>query len=271
MRTRLANPLKKSKIPVLATIGMAYRFLWAEGRDFINLALVPIVVLAILDTAVASGLAAPSEAGGGLPIPGIIFVVLVNLAAVVMFAVAWHRRFLIPQEGATFYRAYRWRLRHSRFLFVSIAIGILILFAAIVPSIVGRSFGSGVVIFVAVALVLGGLVGARLSMLLPSTAVDDLMNFNQAWETAYGNSWRILTVFILSAIPVGVAASLIGFLLGLLFGGAPSLPGIFVLAFTNEFFGFTSAALGVTVLSEAYRILRGGGALTNLPPQPLET
>ncbi len=246
----------------------AYRFVWAEGRDFINLALVPIVVLAILDTAVATGLSASREAGGGLAIPATVFIILVNVAAGVMFAVAWHRRFLVPQESVTFYRAYRWRTRHARFLFVSIAIGLLVVFAAIVPSLLGTLFGPVVIVFLVASVIVSGLVGGRLSMLLPSTAVDDLMNFNQAWELAYGNSWRILSVFILSAIPVGVAAITIGFLLVWLFGGTPGLPGIFVLAFTNELFGFASAALGVTVLSEAYRILRSGRTSAILPPAP---
>lgn len=258
--------MKKTKIPVLATVSTAYRFVWAEGRDFINLALVPIVVLAILDTAVTAGLSASGEAGGGLAVPGIVFVILVNVAAGVMFTVAWHRRFLIPQESATFYGAYRWRLRHARFLFVSVAIGLLAIFAAALPMLLGALFGPLIILFLLVSVILSGLVGGRLSMLLPSTAIDDLMNFNQAWELSYGNSWRILSVFILSAIPVGVGASFIGFLLGSLFGGAPSLPGLFVLAFANEFFGFASVALGVTVLSEAYRILRGSGAAANLPP-----
>ncbi len=44
--------------------------------------------------------------------------------------------------------------------------------------------------------------------------------------------------------------------------------GLFVMAFTNEFFGFASAALGVTVLSEAYRILRGSTTSATLPPVP---
>jgi small-conductance mechanosensitive channel len=174
-----------------------------------------------------------------------------------MFAVAWHRRFLVPQESATFYVAYRWRTRHSRFLFVSISIGLLIMFGVIVPLLIGALVGPVVVVFLAASVIIGGLVGARLSLLLPATAVDDLMNFNQAWELAHRNSWRILAVFLLSAIPVGIAASVFGFLLTSLFGDAPSPPGLFVMAFTNELFGFASAALGVTVLSEAYRMLRG--------------
>lgn len=266
--------MKKTQIPVFATIGLAYHFIWDEGRDFINLALVPMVVLATLDTVVGTGLSAASEANGGggaLAILGVIFVILVNVAAGVMFAVAWHRRFLVPQESATFYRAFRWRVRHTRFLFVSIAIGLLAILAAALPMLFGALIGPVVIIFLLVAVMLGGLVGARLSMLLPATAVDDLMNFNQAWKLAYRNSWRILSVFILSAIPVGIVASIIGFLLGSLFGGAPGLPGIFVLAFANEFFGFASAALGVTVLSEAYRTLRGAGASSSVTPTPLET
>lgn len=260
--------MKKTQIPVFATIGLAYRFIWYERRDFINLALVPIVVLAILDTAVATGLPTSGEAGGGGAALGVILVILVNVLAGVMFAVAWHRRFLVPQESATFYRAYRWRLRHARFLFVSIAIGLLVIFAVIVPALIGTLLGPVGIVFLVASMIVGGLVGARLSMLLPSTAVDDLMNFNQGWELAHRNSWRLLAVFLLSAIPAGVATSVFGFLLGSLIGDAPSPPGLFVMAFSNEFFGFVSAALGVTVLSEAYRILRSSTTSVTLPPAP---
>ena len=260
--------MKKTKIPILAIVALAYQFIWYERRDFINLAFVPIVVLAILDTAVGFGLSASGGARGGLAVPGIVVVILVNVAAGVMFAVAWHRRFLVPQENTTFYSAYRWRMRHGKFLFVSIAIGLLAIFAAALPMLVGALLGPLAVIFLPVSVILSGLLGARLSMLLPSTAVDDLMNFNQAWELAYGNSWRILGVFILSATPIGVAAPIIGLLLGSLFGDAPGVPGLFVMAFANEFFGFVSAALGVTVLSEAYRILRSSAAPATLPLAP---
>lgn len=260
--------MKKTQIPVLATVVLAYRFIWAERRDFINLALVPIVVLAVLDTAVGTGLPAATEAGGGKVVLGFLLLISVNVVAGVMFAVAWHRRFLVPQESATFYGAYRWRLRHARFLFVTIAIGLLVFFAVIVPTLIGALLGPVGVVLLAAALIVGGLVGSRLSLLLPSTAVDDLMNFNQGWELAHRNSWRIFTVFILSAIPVGIGTSVLGFLLGALFGGVPGPLGLFVMAFTNEFFGFASAALGVTVLSEAYRILRGSTTSATLPPVP---
>lgn len=259
--------MKKVKIPVFATLGLAYRFVWFERRDFITLALVPMVILAALETAVEPGLSASGEAGR-FSIPGIIIIILVNVAAGVMFMVAWYRRYLIPRENATFYVAYRWRARHGRYLFVSVTIGLLAVFAAALPVLFGALFGPLVVLFLLVSVVVSGLVAARLSMLLPSTAVDDLINFNQALELSHRNTWRIFAVFVLSAIPIGIAAPAANLILGSLFGVAPGLPGIFVMSFTNEFFGFVSAALGVTVLSEAYRILRGGITSTTLPPAP---
>ncbi len=260
--------MKKTQIPVFATIALAYRFIWAERRDFINLALVPIVVLAVLDTAVGAGLPAATEAGGSRVVFGFLLLIFVNVVAGVMFAVAWHRRFLVPQESTTFYGAYRLRLRHAKFLFVSIAIGLLVVFAVIVPTLIGALLGPVGIVFIVAAVIVSGLVGARLSVLLPATAVDDLMNFNQGWELAHRNSLRILLVFVLSAIPVGLLAWAASFLLRSLIGDVPSPPGLFVMAFTNEFFGFASAAMGITVLSEAYRILRGSTPSATLPPMP---
>ena len=251
--------MNKTKIPIFATIGRSYRFVWDEARDFINLALVPIVVLAIMDTAVGIGFGGSTEAGGeggALAVLGVILVILVNVVVGIMFAVAWHRRYLVPQGSATFYGAIRWRTRHTRFLYLSIAIGLLVMFTALFPLLIGGLIGAGGFVIVLIALVFGGLLGARLSILLPASAVDDLMSFNQVWILAHRNGWRILLVFVISAIPVGLVASGASFVLRWLIGDAPSPPGLFVMAFTNEFFGFASAALGVTALSEAYRILR---------------
>ncbi len=260
--------MKKTQIPVLATVVLAYRFIWAERRDFINLALVPIVFLAVVDTAAGIGLSRSGEADGGLEVLPFIFIILVNLVAGIMFAVAWHRKFLVPKESVTFYHAYRLRLRHAWFLFMSVAIALIVVFAFVVTPLIGTLLGPvGIVLFVP-SLFVGGLVGSRLSLLLPATAVDDLMNFNQGWELAHGTSWRILGVFFLSAIPIGIGTLVLGFLLGELFGGVPGPLGLFVMAFTSEFLGFASAALGVTVLSEAYRILRSSTTSATLPPVP---
>ena len=262
--------MNKTKIPFFETIILAYRFLSDQSRDFINLALLPVVVLAILDTLVAVSLPDGGDAGGtattgGSVIGGLVGIIL-NIGAGVMFAVAWHRRFLVPQEGASVYRAYRWRARHSKFLFVSIAIGLLVLLAALIPILVGVLLGPvGVILFVG-AILIAGLMSARLSMLLPAIAVDDLMNFNQAWELAHGNAWRIFGAFVLAAIPIGLATSIANLVLGGVLGSDPGAPGLFVSAFVNEFFAFAAAAIGVTVLSEAYRIVGKHGAVAATPP-----
>ncbi len=252
------------------TILLAYRFLSEQSRDFINLALLPVVVLAIVDTVLGIGLAGDGETAGGAasggPVIGGLVGVILNIGAGVMFAVAWHRRFLVPQERASVYSAYRWGSRHTKFLFVSITIGILVLLAAVIPILVGVLLGPvGVLLFVA-SILIAGLMGARLSPLLPAIAVDELMNFNQAWELAHGNAWRIFGAFVLSAIPIAITASLARLVLGLLLGSDPGAPGVFVSAFVSEFFAFAGAAVGVTVLSEAYRILRRPGAIATTPP-----
>ena len=45
----------------------------------------------------------------------------------VVFSVAWHRQFLMPSESVTVGAALKWSRRQSRFLLLSIVIGLLIL------------------------------------------------------------------------------------------------------------------------------------------------
>ncbi|MCZ6743332.1 MAG: hypothetical protein O7D31_01415, partial [Alphaproteobacteria bacterium] len=147
-------------------------FVCLERRDFLSLALPGIVVLAILRT-----LTDLFETGG-----------LVNpaasIAAWVLFAVAWHRSYLVPNEATTVRAALRWGRRQTRFFLLAIGVGVLVAIVPIVPNIIGASLYGGLfdeawqmlflAIFTAYLPVL--VIYARLSLLFPSTSVDHRMS-----------------------------------------------------------------------------------------------
>ena len=250
--------MKKTKIPVFATVGIAYRFVWGEGRDFINFALMPVLLMAILSTAVAATLVDDSSAAKvqNFPPGFVLIIAATTLPLMTLFAVMWHRRFLLPHESPTIYDAFRWRMRHSRCLFVLIAIVFVADLSAIGAIFLTAAAGAPQGFIFLAGFVAAGMTFARLSMLLPAAATDTLIDFNQAWALARRNSARIFAA-LLAGIPIFIAGIAISLGLSALFGQGASVLGVFVISFVNEFFSFAAVAVVVTVLSEAYRILRG--------------
>lgn len=241
------------KVQVFATVGQAFRFVWAERNDFMTFALVPILVLAIVVTAISGAIPDDPSALGARGSAGFALFAIVNLVALTYFGVAWHRRYLVPQERATARDALRWQPRHWRFLWITIVLSIGSGFAIILGSVLtlvlsptGVALGT-LAVFIGVALA-----AARLLVLLPAATVDDFMTFRAGWALGRGNSWRLLFLVILAALPVLVADGGIRALLLLVFGDAPGLLGRFVEAFVVEVAGFAGAAIGISALSSAY-------------------
>ncbi len=264
--------MNKTHVPVFATIVTAYRFVWQERRDFINFALLPVLLLAILSTAVAATLVDDTSAADVQTFPpGFVLIIAVTtLPLMTLFAVLWQRRFLLPHENPTIYDAFRWRMRHSRCLFVLIAAVFVADLAAVGAILIAAAIGVPQALIVLVGFVAAGLTFARLCMLLPAAATDTLIDFNQAWALGRRNAARIFST-LLSGVPLVFAGLMISLGLSALFGSGASVIGVFVISFVNEFFSFGAVALVVTVMSEAYRILSAPGAIQNFTPPPRGT
>ena len=258
------SPLNKIQVPILATIVTAYRFVWQERRDFINFALIPVLLLAILSTAVAATLVDDRAAANvqSFPPSFVLIIAVTTLPLMTLFAVLWHRRFLLPHENPTIYDAFRWRMRHSRCLFVLIATVFVADLAAVGAIFIAAAVGAPQALIFVAGFVAAGLTFARLSMLLPAAATDTLIDFNQAWALARRNAARIFAT-LLSGVPFVFVGLMISLALSALFGSGASIIGVFVISFVNEFFSFGAVAVVVTVMSEAYRILSASGANLN--------
>ena len=303
--TRLGDNVGASmKLPVIATVSDAYRFVWRDRKSFWALALPGIAILAI-STAVFSWSSwlvsgSPdsleqymdstnlwSESG----LPAWFYVIwlvsmVIYLAVLVMYSVAWHRRYLVPGEGLSVWAAYRWHMRQTRFFLIYVKIVLLfipLLFllvivlgliggatAAIVYSLgVHPDSANAAAIGFAIQIPLWMIIGwffARVSMLFPATAIDNQMSVRKGWKFSRKNGWRLYWIIVFVAIPVWVISwpfSLVFSYSGLESGLYGSLTALVLWGFVTQFLAFIGIAVGVSALSISYKRLveAEGGAI----------
>ena len=280
---------ESSTIPVFGTVREAYAFLWHQRRDFVSLAAPVFVVFAILGTLLTGlfpELTSDIDEGVKPEVPGtfvllILPMIVIWVAGWIMFAVAWHRKYLIPDDDVTVRAAYHWRRSHTCFLVAGIVVGlwagltfILVFFPAILvagPFI--RSLWPEAPpeqwVFVMMGLgtwgianVFAAYVAARYSMLLPSSAVDQGMSSAECWRFTRGNGWRLALISGLIAIAIFVITLALDVLHILLFDSEGFIADSVAVVF-DQLVLFVGLALGISVLSIAYRRL-----MAVMPPAP---
>ncbi len=277
---------ENSTIPIIRTVREAYAFLWHQRRDFISLVAPAFMVVVILSTLLTwmfpKRFAAPGE------FIVIAFPIIVAwVAMVVMFAVAWHRRYLVPDDDVTVRAAYHWRPRHTGFLVAVIVVGlwaaltfVLVFFPAILvagPFIrilwpeppeewAISMLGLGVIW---IASVFAACVAARYSMLMPSSAVGQRMSSAECWRFTQGNGSRLALIIVLIAIAIFVITLALDALQSLLFDSEGFIADSAALFF-DELVWFVGLALGISVLSIAYRRLMAVMSPARSHRQPLE-
>ncbi len=190
---------KPDPIPVVQIIRNAVIIPWHK-RATMFWALLPISVVLIVDHMIAP--LARQELGW---ISTLILVVLFGLAFA-LFAVTCHRLILLGDHSVPQYGLIRWSSRETRFVSWTLLIYLCAWVAAVVPNILAFHFMSGAprpswpmswamfaISFFAI-MALPGYLFARLSVLLPATAVDERPSFNWAWKITKGNGWRLFLV-----------------------------------------------------------------------------
>jgi len=260
------------RLPVLATVLEAYLFVWRERRDLSILAFPAVAVLAVMGTlamALASG-GEPDTPRGGLGVLLDLAIGALNLGLVVLFSVAWHRKFLVPGEAITVREALRWQRRHTRFLLYALGVvalsWLVILAGSVVPLMMGAAAGGiapATVLLVLTAIAAALFVYARLSMLFPAAALDRVLGIQQSWLLTARNGVRLALAIVLSSVVYLLAALGLGLALDAAFGDSAvrtSLTVQLIGALVQHGLAFAGLAAGVTVLSIAYRELTRGSA-----------
>lgn len=257
-----------TQIAAFDIIMRAFRYVFEERSDFLSMAMLPVVGLALIG--VGLGLVFPgpmiemSDAGAPVAVsPGFFIQIGVTLVFYAMFAVAWYRKVLVPDEAATVGTALKWDNRKTRFLFRFLGIALLIGLAWVPVALLFAVFGAvGLAaqpIMILIMLAVAALVFARSSLWLPAASVDDPVKLPDVWRATRGNSWRLALLVIFPPLPVGLVQLVVaGLILSVLtgFGLQQSMTGDLVLSLIMEGISYFGIAVTVTALAMAYTAIR---------------
>ncbi len=252
-------------LPVVETIVKAMTFVWQERNEFLTLAFPAILVLSILNTVVALMLAGDSpqdlatdaerlEAAVQAGILPFLLLIVPFAYFWTTFAIAWHRKYLLPKDQPSIGEVLTWRSRHTRFLLQAIGLTIV----AVVILLVGASLAAFAPVLLVLVLAAVVSVYGRLSQVLPSAAVDHGLSFAQSWALTRGQTARLFATIAATWFPTAVAVSLAQQILALILGDSGSFMALFVRAFVGNVLGYLAVAIGVSVLSLIYDHLRIG-------------
>lgn len=266
----MASP---SRLPVIATLAAALRFVWEGRQGFWYTAFLPVLVLTALNVLGAS-MAVPvdpanPDAGVQAPLFVAVGANLALLALYVMFAVAWHRRWLLPNESVTYGTALKWDARKTRFLvrlFLIAGCAICVMVPIfLVFTLIGLGAGPAGTIPPATAIsalivaIAGYMVMGRLMPLLPAAAVDDPLTFRDCWTLTSGVTWRLMVIILLPGIVFGAINLTAELLLSMLMeniGLGGSLVGVGLESLLLQTVSFFGIAVSVTALSITYQTLK---------------
>lgn len=268
----------------LATVlANAYKFLWLNRQDLFAYALLPVVLVAGTKTLalwLTGGWQAyfepnslpgdpetASDAGAAAAMqvleinPADIIVLLVTLATYVMFAVAWHRKYLIGNEGNTVGAALRWGTRQWKYLASFMLLLAIVLVASLLMSLPIRMMGPGnpaAAPFVILAvLTVVGLIYGRLLLVFPAAATDEPFGLKDSINATQGRSWLMLGIAVMPPLPMMFVLLIVSLVLANLFiplfGASVSL--LLVLTLVQQGITFVGIAAGVTALSIVHREL----------------
>ena len=263
-------PATAGKLPVLDTVVESYRFVFANPGRFLALGWLPLLIAFSVN--MVSDVR--GEVGGGEDASVADWTADVALEAaywamLIVFAVRWHRFFLLGERESVFSEFLA--VRNWRFLGYTL----LLTFAPFVPVWVLLLISGFVSILPSIAVSILLFVMFRFSLVLPGTAVDRSLGLGEAWHKMLGHTWRFIGAFFLVAIPamflIWIVSAIFGQSLsgGITSGEPKSMAAVPVV--TNAaiaIIGFLWTAADITVLSKFYRHIVGmeapeGGAAEN--------
>ncbi|MFD2204684.1 hypothetical protein [Kiloniella antarctica] len=164
--------------------------------------------------------------------PGLYLILyLLTYVPHTLFAVAWHRRTLLQTEEISTPSVPAWQSRHWLFLFRTFLL-LIIFYGILIFGSIPVGFLSAILPLVApfliLALLLGaGYVVARLSFVLPATAVEESYSLDNSWQQTKNQGVRLISAYLLMTLPFILLYLLISPLIfdGLM-SGKPQLPEI---------------------------------------------
>ena len=266
------------RLPVRDTLLDVFKFLWTARRDLLLMAAIPVVGLTIYQVAMTDlfgvvNPAAPVTAGPPATLSAVLILYLPSLVLYIMFAVAWHRRYLMRGESSTIWSALRWDPIKLKFLLHFLLIAMTAGAVVAVPIVMLTIFGV-VLNFAAAAAtevsppvdvntlssVIGMAAGImtmivylRLSLWLPATAVDAPFSLLESWRLGRGNSLRIFIVACGAEIGLWIFAMILNFAVGSLPTGSITMH--LIVALIENALAYAVLAAGIAAISICYERL----------------
>jgi len=206
-----ADTRRSPKLPLRATIRLAYQSFFTHFGDLLRISWVWIVICALLSTTSSwlKTFSTTSMLRSDTMRPAPIHAWAIDIALLVAFiiagfsiAVAWHRVLILheaPQpSGSNIATARVWR-----YAGMTLLIMLLSCIPAIVPIAASpHASMSDVILGIFVLPVIATLIGGRLSIVLPSLAVDERpLTLSWAWGLTSGNSWRLFWSYFACTLP----------------------------------------------------------------------
>ena len=262
-----------------ATAGATYRFVGSHLRDCVVMAIVPILFASAVLLAILLFIPEP---GTGFPGPAMFkatFVVtlaswLVQTLLYVMFAVAWHRHYLLEGQPTGPFAILTWQRRHWRFAFKGVIVGVaflivgfLVLLVAmpVLQTLIARIgsmsvfFAAAIAINFAISAILYYLM-SRFLLAFPAASVDDeTVGLGASWDLTGGHSLQFFLALLLVVGPFLLLQYLASYAGALIFGPAMLAPSPSFLVPTiliQQVLAFVAIALATTAASITYRQLK---------------
>ncbi len=178
--------------------------------------------------------------------------IIISIFIPIIIAVTCHRIVLAGDESVPQYGLLRWSKSETRFLGWSFVIGLISLSTALIPLtvlgfidksfIIQQTFNYQVMVIMYILMIPGAYIGARLSLLLPATALDYRHNMSWSWNQSRENGWRLFLIvgvfpiafFIIQTAVIREDATLFETVLGELIGVFFLIIGIVALSLSYQ-------------------------------------
>lgn len=270
------------KLAIRDTILEVLGFLWANRLDLFRMIAAPVLALSVINAAASALVPRPETPTTEVQTAAAVSTALligISFIFYVMFAVAWHRRCLKPEEQTTIWTALRWDKRKTQFTIRSLIIGVILVGVAITAGVFVAILGGGAGVVgtigtgaegKAIPAILGAigtliiagvvlLMNSRLALWLPAAAVDDNLTLMETWVLARGNTWRIFAIVLLASAPGILFFFIVDMVIkfaGQSLGMADTLTFRLIGSLALNLANYIVIAIGVSALSTIYKELR---------------
>lgn len=188
----------------------------------------------------------------------LVAMLLVNVIAITLFAVSWHRLSLLGEKPRLLPRI---GSEHMRFAFLSLALIFATTLIALSGVTLAASATAGLVVLFAMILVV--VIYLKLSMMFPAAALDQPCTVAQSWRMTKGSAFTLFWALVLGIIPMFFALMLLGMIIASVIAGllAGSALGDWIYLLIQAALSYLPWAVTIGIVSLAYRRLVG----TNRP------